>query len=164
MIDHEGGCLCGGVRFATTAAPMRVTICFCRFCQRATGGTGMVEPIFDKPTFRIISGKPTQYNMPSGGSGKRIGIHFCATCGTKLFLDFDRFPDVIGVYAGTFDDPDWFERTPANTKFIFVDTAQDGTLIPGGFNTFSAHAMTNDGSPLEPHIHGDVHTIRRRGA
>ncbi len=161
MPDHEGGCLCGNVRYATSAPPMRVTICFCRFCQRATGSTGMVEPIFDKPAFRITFGKPTKFDMPSGGSGKRIGVHFCATCGTKLYLDFDRFPDVVGVYAGTFDNPDWFDRTPANTKYIFLEAAQDGTMIPAGFNTFHEHAMLADGTPTEVTVFKDAHTIRR---
>jgi hypothetical protein len=162
MTQHEGGCLCGNVRYETDTAPLRVTICYCRFCQRATGSTGMVEPVFDKSAFRITFGKVTRYDVMSGGSGKRVGVHFCATCGTKLYLDFDRFPDAVGVYAGTFDDPNWFERTPANTKLIFLEAAQDGTLIPAGFNTFDEHATTNDGTPLQPIVHGDVHTIRRR--
>ena len=34
---HEGGCLCGGVRYRTTAKPMRVTVCHCTFCQKLTG-------------------------------------------------------------------------------------------------------------------------------
>jgi hypothetical protein len=162
MADHEGGCLCGNVRYATSAPPLRVTICFCRFCQRATGSTGMVEPIFANDAFHITKGTPKRYDMPSGGSGKRVGVHFCDTCGTKIKLDFDRFPDAIGVYAGTFDNPNWFERTPANTKYIFLEAAQDGTMVPAGFNTFHEHAMTNDGTPTDVTVFQNVHTVKRR--
>ncbi len=162
MESHEGGCLCGNVRYETLAAPVRVTICFCRFCQRATGSAGMVEPIFERPVHRVTFGKPVRYELQSGGSGKRITVNFCATCGTKLHLEFERFPDVIGVYAGTFDDPNWFARTPANTKYIFLDSAQDGTVVPPGFNTFQEHAMHNDGTPIEPQVFSQAYTIKRR--
>ena len=48
---------------------------------------------------------------------------FCSTCGTKLFLDLERFPGTLGVYGGTFDDPNWFERTPQVSRHIFLDSA-----------------------------------------
>lgn len=119
----------------------------------------MVEPIFAKDSFRITFGRPNRYEMPSRGSGKMITIHFCATCGTKLFLEFERFPGFVGAYAGTFDNPDWFERTPTNTKFIFLDQAQTGTVVPSGFNTFREHAILNDGTPVEPMIYAVPHTV-----
>jgi hypothetical protein len=123
----------------------------------------MVEPIFRKTTFEIISGTPATYSQTSEGSGKRVTIHFCATCGTKLFLDFERFPEVFGVYGGTFDDPNWFERTPQMSKHIFLDFAQDGTVIPAGFSTFRRHAMLNDGTLVEPVTSGQPHLIKKRG-
>jgi hypothetical protein len=123
----------------------------------------MVEPIFQKTNLEVISGKPAHYSRASEGSGKRITINFCAACGTKLFLDFERFPEVFGVYGGTFDEPNWFERTPGISRHIFLDTAQDGTVIPAGFTTFRQHAMLNDGTPVEPVIFGQPHTIGKPG-
>ena len=46
---HHGGCLCGEVRYRTTAKPVRVTISHCTFCQRMTGSAYLVEPIADPP-------------------------------------------------------------------------------------------------------------------
>jgi hypothetical protein len=48
MARHEGGCLCGKVRFAVSADPMRVTVCHCRFCQRNTGTAYLAEPAVAK--------------------------------------------------------------------------------------------------------------------
>ena len=45
---HDGGCLCGDVRYQVAAAPLRVTICHCTFCQRFTGSAFLVEPISRK--------------------------------------------------------------------------------------------------------------------
>jgi len=33
---HEGGCLCGSVRYRTTGDPVAATVCHCKFCQRRT--------------------------------------------------------------------------------------------------------------------------------
>src|SRR5260370_26664857 len=105
MARHEGGCLCGAVRFAVSADPMRVTVCHCRFCQRTTGTAYLVEPVFAKTEFRITSGTPRTYEVVSEGSGKRVTIHFCCTCGARVLLTFERFPDHVGTFAGSFDDP-----------------------------------------------------------
>jgi hypothetical protein len=161
MSLNLGGCLCGAVRYATSAEPVRVTFCHCKFCQKATGSAYMVEPIFLKGSFEITSGKPATYSQASEGSGKRVNINFCSTCGTKLFLDFERFPQAVGVYGGTFDDPNWFERGPQISKHIFLDSAQQGTVIPAGFKTYSQHAMLNDGTALEPIAFEQPQTITK---
>ena len=68
----------------------------------------------------------------------------------KLYLTFERFPTAAGVYAGTFDDPNWFGTAPETTKHIFIGVARRDTILPAGFACFAEHAMTNDGTPLEP--------------
>jgi hypothetical protein len=159
MSVHEGGCLCGAIRYAAKSQPMRVTICHCRFCQRATGSAYLVEPIFGKSDFTVISGQPKVYRHRSAGSGQMVEVHFCGDCGTKLFLTFERFPGVIGAYGGTFDDPNWFERTAANSRHIFLSAAQRGTVIPAGINCFEEHVTTNDGQPNKPHVFSEHHMI-----
>jgi hypothetical protein len=162
MSLNQGGCLCGGVRYATSADPVHVTYCHCKFCQRATGSAYLVEPIFLKTNFEITSGKPARFTQTSEGSGKQVTVNFCSTCGTKLFLDLERFPTIFGVYGGTFDDPNWFERTPRLSRHIFLDSAQTGTVIPAGFSAFREHMMRNDGTSVEPVIFGRPHTIGER--
>lgn len=119
----------------------------------------MVEPVFERHDFEIVDGTPATYAHRSEGSGKLLTINFCATCGTKLFLDLERFPDVIGVYGGTFDDPNWFQRTPENSKHIFLEVAQHGTIIPPNVVTYMRYATLNDGTPVEPMTFERPHTI-----
>ncbi len=88
-----------------------------------------------------------------------VDVHFCGNCGTKLFLTFERFPDVVGVYGGTFDDPNWFERSAETARHIFLSAAQHGTVIPAGISWFEQHATTNQGGPIEPQVFDEHHVI-----
>ncbi len=162
MTNAQGGCLCGNVRYEAGKQPTRVTVCHCKFCQRATGGAYLVEPIFNAQDFQVIKGSPKKYVHTSEGSGKEVFIYFCDTCGTKLFLTFERFADVVGVYGGTFDDPNWFDLTPENSKQIFLGVAQRGTVIPPHVNTFIGHATREDGSPITPTVFDTPQVIKQR--
>ncbi|MBO9450139.1 GFA family protein [Tropicibacter sp. R16_0] len=160
MDVHKGGCLCGALRYQISGDPLWVTACFCRFCQRASGGQGVVLPAFELTQIDVTDGEPTVYPHISEGSGKAVNIHFCARCGTKTHVTFERWPDRMGVYAGTFDDPGWFDFSQENSKFIFVDEAVRGTVIPPGYKVFRQHAATADGTPLSPEIMQEALHIR----
>jgi hypothetical protein len=164
VIAHEGRCLCGALRYEARAEPLRVTICHCRFCQRATGSAYMVEPIFRCDDLAVTQGKPSTFDLRSEGSGKIVHIHFCSTCGTKLYLTFERFPEICGVYAGTFDNPNWFEIAPENAKHIFIDVARHDTILPPGMNAFSEHSITREGAPNEPRCFDRPTRIIDRGS
>ena len=160
MMMHEGGCLCGALRYATQSIPNRVWYCHCKFCQRATGGAYLVEPVFSKVNFSVTSGEPARYSSVSAGSGKAVITNFCANCGTKLFLEFERFPDGVGLFGGTYDVPNWFETIrDLPRRHIFLASAQIGTVIPSGIEVYREHAMLNDGTPVAPMIFDAPHVI-----
>ena len=66
----------------------------------------------------------------------------------SCFRTLERFPGIFGVYGGTFDEPNWFDRTPQTSRHIFLDSAQRSTVIPAGFSALREHAMLNDGTPV----------------
>ena len=148
---HEGGCLCGALRYAVHGRPLHVTNCYCRFCQRATGSTHMFEPVWRKNAQEILCGAPEMFALRSEGSGKQVFIHFCGRCGTKLYLTFERFPDAVGIYGGTLDDPA-AAVAGADETVIFLDEAPEGVVIPAGTKTWRRHKMTNEGKPIEPAV------------
>jgi hypothetical protein len=160
-ISQQGGCLCGALRFQARAQPVRLTLCYCRFCQRATGSSHMVEPIFNESDFEVIAGSSTIYSLTSSGSGKQVNVQFCAQCGTKICLTFERFPSVVGVYAGAFDDPSWFDRSPETTACLFLDGAQAGALVPAGVRTYREHRTAHDGAPNETVVFDTPFEVRR---
>jgi hypothetical protein len=110
----------------------------------------MVEPIFRLEDLSVTHGNPSIYTHTSEGSGKRLYIHSCSGCATKLYVIFERFPDICGVYGGTFDDPGWFSIEPSNTRHIFIDAARPDTFLPAALAMFHQHAVANDGTPRDP--------------
>ena len=118
-----------------------------------------MEPIFDLRDFKVVSGVPKQYSHIPEGSGQEVIVHFCDNCGTKLFLTFQRFPDVVGVYAVTFDDPNWFDLAPENSKYLFLGATQRGTAIPTDVKTFLEHATSIDGTSIPPMVFDTPRTL-----
>jgi hypothetical protein len=159
---HEGGCLCGDVRYRTTAEPLRVTICHCSFCQKLTGSAFLVEPIFRRQDVAFSGAAPSSYEHRSDTSRKRVTLNFCGRCGTTIYLDLERFPEIFGLCGGTFDDPNWFERSPATCRHIFTRSAQEGVVLPAGLDTFWEHALQLDGTPNQPIVHAHALTVSRK--
>jgi hypothetical protein len=148
--SHAGGCLCGDVRYEARGEPVRVTICHCTFCQKFTGSAFLVEPIFNRADVVFSGAAPKVYEHRSDGSGKRVFLNFCGRCGGNLNLRFERFPDYLGLCAGSFDDPNWFSRDKA--RHIFTRSAQRGVVLPAGVDLYEAHATQNDGTPNTPYV------------
>jgi hypothetical protein len=142
---HEGGCLCGDVRYRTRAQPLRVTICHCTFCQRFTGSAFLVEPIFRRQDVAFHGVVAKSYDHQSDSSRKRVTLKFCGRCGTTICLDLQRFPDILGLCGGTFDDPNWFDRSQC--RHIFTRSAQAGVVLPAGVALYQEHALLLDGTP-----------------
>jgi hypothetical protein len=69
-----------------------------------------------------------------------------------LRLTFERFTEVCGVYAGTFDDPNWFEIEPNSAKQILIEKARPDSMLLPDIDAFGQHAILNDGTPVEPAV------------
>jgi hypothetical protein len=95
-----GGCQCGAVRFALSASPVRVSICHCRMCQKATGAPFASLADIERDNFAWTRGKPSAFRSSSIAERD-----FCADCGTPLSyrrIDGPR----IEIMTGAFDRPD----------------------------------------------------------
>ena len=106
---HEGGCLCGAVRYRVTGQPFRTGVCHCRFCQRRTGSAFGVGVYFRKQDFELTRGALKSYEHKSDESGRWLRMEFCANCGNTVTWTLELFPDGRGVAGGSFDDPGWIK-------------------------------------------------------
>jgi hypothetical protein len=98
---HEGGCLCGAVRYRLTATPTPSTHCHCTMCRRASGAPVVTWTTVPRDRFRLVQGEPVIY-CSSADAERR----FCGRCGSPLTFWSARCPDDIDVTVGTLDRPD----------------------------------------------------------
>jgi len=113
MTIHEGGCLCGAVRFRVTAGPLDSGYCHCRMCQRNSGAPVVAWVTFPAKSFDWIAGVPGTY--ASSAHGKR---QFCSDCGSYLVFLSTKSPAEVSVNTASFDDPEAFPPQ----KHIFTES------------------------------------------
>lgn len=99
---HQGGCLCGAVRYRTTGKPNDTNICYCTQCQRQSGAPMPAFANFDRDKVELVQGEPGSYR--ASGTASR---QFCANCGSWLFWMQDGGTR-ISITLGSFDDPSDF--------------------------------------------------------
>ena len=104
-----GGCLCGAIRFETSAEPVFSGNCHCRDCQRSSGSA--YTPGIFVPADSVRIEGTVKYFESKADSGNTIQRGFCPNCGSQLFTRLQMMPDVLGLRAGTLDAPELFEPT-----------------------------------------------------
>ena len=60
------------------------------------------------------------YEQRSDTSLKRVTLNFLRQVRYYRVLVLERFPEVLRLCGGSFDDPDWFERTPGKCRRNFM--------------------------------------------
>jgi hypothetical protein len=104
---HEGGCLCGAVRYSVTGTPVSVAICHCTNCQRNTGSAFSVNVIFHNAPL-TIQGSPATYD-DVGDTGNIVRRVFCGKCGTPIeSRSVFSASEYTVIKSGSFDDPSAF--------------------------------------------------------
>jgi len=97
----SGGCLCGGVRYELTEAPVSASYCHCRRCQRRTGTAASAQARVAPGALRIEQGAELVREWaPADGWPKC----FCSVCGSALWSRSPTDPDLFSVRLGTFDE------------------------------------------------------------
>ena len=143
---HEGGCLCGAVRYRANGKPMHTLVCHCTACQKMTGSSCYAESMFPLAAVEFTGTPMNCYAHVSDVSGKRVYMHFCPTCGTTVTLTFERWPQYRAISRGTFDDPN---RVSVNAH-IWLKSAQSGSALPSDMDCYYAARATQDGHPEQP--------------
>ena len=99
----EGGCLCGKVRYRVLGEPVATTLCHCRSCRRASGGTNVAWAVFEARDFKWLAAEPIAYSSSRG-----IEWLHCNDCGSLVGYRRSSRPDNVDITTGTLDEPDRF--------------------------------------------------------
>jgi hypothetical protein len=79
----DGACHCGAIRFEANINPDYVVLCHCTDCQTFSSAPYRASVPVKAENFRL-EGQPTEY-VKTGGSGARVAVAFCGSCGTALY-------------------------------------------------------------------------------
>ncbi|MDJ1158433.1 GFA family protein [Chelatococcus sp. SYSU_G07232] len=98
----SGGCQCGAVRYAVYGEPFAPSICWCRMCQKATGG--LFGAYVDVKAADLVWTRGEPGRFASSAAAER---GFCASCSTPLFYKL-RSAAHYAITMGSLDHPhDW---------------------------------------------------------
>ncbi len=126
MPSIDGSCLCGAVRYRSTAEPVMTVFCHCRSCQKSGGGGYSVNVAVPTSSLQI-DGLPKAYDT-LGNSGQPVSRRFCGQCGSPLFTEASIFAGMSFVKAASLDDSSWIE----SKLHIWCDSAQPWDKLPEG--------------------------------
>lgn len=96
---HEGGCLCGAVRYVAVGTLRPVVYCHCTQCRRQSGHFYAATDVDDAGL--SVSGDE---NITWYRASDMASRGFCATCGSVLFWKGDG-SSRTSVMAGGLDGP-----------------------------------------------------------
>ena len=110
----EGSCHCGAVHFnLNSAEPYPYQRCYCTICRKTQGGGGYTVNIAgDAKTMKVTGQK--NITIYHAEMRSKAGVtthtstaerHFCAKCGTALWLFSPEWPDLIHPFASAIDTP-----------------------------------------------------------
>lgn len=150
MAVHEGGCLCGGVRYRAVAELRPVVNCHCGQCRRTHGHVAAYTSV-GKNGLELVTSDSLRWFESTPGF--RRG--FCSRCGASLFWEGAEGV-YISIAAGTLDGPTGLKTI----GHIYVADAGDYYRIDDGLPTFvgsdegrldrppHATRATDDGDPV----------------
>lgn len=125
--ELEGGCLCGGLRYRITQAPIDAGYCHCRLCQRASGA-----PVVAWLTVAIAGFDYSQGTPAAFYSSPHSQREFCPRCGTQLAFRRRQDARTVDVTLASLDHPyrlapqyhiwrqsriEWFETADALPRY-----------------------------------------------
>lgn len=105
MEDRTATCGCGAMTVTAKGDPLDIYACSCLNCQRESGGSFTYGAIFPEESV-VIRGEQKVWRR-SVDSGRWLESLFCPTCGVTVCYRMEAWPEVIGVSAGCFADPEF---------------------------------------------------------
>ena len=134
----EGSCHCGTVKFTVAShTPHPFMRCYCSICRKTAGGGGYAICIMgDAATLRVRGAKfVNAYRARIREQpGARATLsparrHFCAKCGSALWVSDPRWSEWVYPFASAIDTP---LPKPPEHVLLMLEFAAPWAEIPGG--------------------------------
>ncbi len=124
MTERTATCGCGQLRVVCRGDPRIVSLCHCLDCQKRTGSTYGIAAFFSREEVSA-EGRASVFTRNSD-SGFDVTFRFCPNCGSTVYWEPARMPDLIGVAVGAFADPSF----PAPTQSVWNERRHPWVRFP----------------------------------
>jgi hypothetical protein len=138
--SHQGGCLCGAVRYQAAGPVDHLCFCHCASCRRSAGATPVAWGTVDVSRFRVTKG-----SLASTKSSPPVVRSFCADCGTLLTYTHAARPSHVDFTLASLDEP----ASVKPERHIWVSDRVAWTPLEDGLPQFSGWASARV-SPQKP--------------
>jgi hypothetical protein len=129
MTSLVGGCRCGAIRYECSSEPLAVSFCYCRDCQKASGGPFCNYAVVPQEAVTVRGSELSRYGVQAE-SGNTVYREFCTHCGSPLFA---RNGQVFVLTVGTLDNPEQLKPTIA----IWLDSKPAWAPLPEDVECFA---------------------------
>jgi len=99
-----GGCLCGKIRYEVSQPPQNVIACHCTNCQKVSGAGSSHNAVVPTSAMTFTSGRPKHF-ADTAQSGNILNRFFCGDCGSSLYSQREKTPEMTILKVGTLDRP-----------------------------------------------------------
>lgn len=126
-----GGCLCGNIRYSVSQSVEKIIACHCTHCQKAFGSGASHNAVVASSAVTFTAGKPKLF-ADTARSGNILNRYFCADCGSPIYSQRAKVPEMMVLKVGTLDDSrelklvmniwtnsarPWMHRDPATEQY-----------------------------------------------
>jgi hypothetical protein len=110
----KGSCHCRAVRFRVRSRhPYPFNLCYCSICRKTAGGGGFAINLGAENATLVVEGRThlRVYHAKIREPGQAAAYespaerHFCALCGSHLWLWDPRWPELVHPLAAAIDTP-----------------------------------------------------------
>ena len=122
---REAACSCGQLHIELEGDPVLVSSCHCLACQRRTGALFGSASFFAKRQILATHGEHRAFRRQAD-SGTWLTFQFCPQCGSTVFWQSERTPDMVSVAVGSFADPHF----PAPVRTVWTQSKHDWLGFP----------------------------------
>jgi hypothetical protein len=91
-----------------------------------------IAAFFERSAVTVVDGASKTFTRNSV-TGKDVTFHFCAECGSTVFWEPERTPQLIGVAVGAFGDPSF----PPPEQSVFTTDKHGWLTLPEDMPTFA---------------------------
>ncbi|MBM0741255.1 GFA family protein [Phormidium sp. CLA17] len=127
MTIYTGGCQCERIRYQLLAEPLTLYVCHCTECQKQSSSAFGMSMTIPREALIITQGQPQEWRR-KGDSDREVVCFFCGNCGTRLFHQPERNPQITNLKPGTLDDTSWLQPV----GHTWTRSAQPWFTIPKG--------------------------------